>query len=86
MTQEMVFHEQELLEKPHFFVKMTSPAMVRPASSDFWKAPCQCGVKLTQGFSLMRKWTFAVVIITQLLLYSHLLVIAYVIYLKFNVS
>ena len=62
-----------------------SLAMVRPASPDFWKAP-RVWVKLAHGFSLMRKLTFVVVIITQLLLYSHLLVIAYVIYSKFNVS
>ena len=38
-TKEMVF-QQKLLEKSTFFiVKMTGPAMVRPASSDFWKAP-----------------------------------------------
>ena len=36
----------------------------------FGKHP-ECGVKLAQSFSLIRKWTFAVVIITQLLLYSH---------------
>ena len=31
--------QQKLLEKAYCFVKMTGPAMVRPASSDFWKAP-----------------------------------------------
>ena len=36
----------------------------------FGKFP-ECGVTLAQGFSLIKKWTFAVVIITQLLLYSH---------------
>ena len=30
---------EKLLEKPYFIFKMTGPAMVRPASSDFWKAP-----------------------------------------------
>ena len=34
----MVF-QQNLLEKAYFFVKMTGPAMVRPASSEFWKTP-----------------------------------------------
>ena len=47
---------------------------VQPRSSQpvltFGKCP-ECGVKLAQVFSLIRKWTFAVVIITQLLLYSH---------------
>ena len=33
----MVF-QQKLLGKSYFIVKMTAPAMVRPASSDFWKA------------------------------------------------
>ena len=38
---------------------------------------------MAQGFSVMRKWTFAVFIITQLLLYSHfLLVIDYLILKK----
>ena len=67
----MVF-QQKLLEKPYFFVEMTSLAVVRPASPDFWKAP-RVWNKLAHGFSLMRKLTFAVVIITQLLLYSHLI-------------
>ena len=35
----MVFFLEKLLEKP--IVKMTGPAMVRPASSDFWKAPLE---------------------------------------------
>ena len=34
----MVF-QQNLLEKAYFIAKMSGPAMVRPASSDFWKAP-----------------------------------------------
>ena len=34
----MVFH-QKLLEKSLFNCKMTGPAMVLPASPDFWKAP-----------------------------------------------
>ena len=38
MQEEMVFHPN-LLEKAYLFVKMTGPAMVRPASCDFWKAP-----------------------------------------------
>ena len=29
----------KLLEKTFFIVKVTGPAMVRPASSDFWKVP-----------------------------------------------
>ena len=70
---EMVF-QQKLLVKPYFFVKMFSAAMIWLASSDFWKV-LECGVKLVQSFSLMRKWTFVVVIITRLLLYSDLLVI-----------
>ena len=42
-TKEMVF-QQKLLEKSTFFiVKMTGPAMVRPASSDFWKVPLVSG-------------------------------------------
>ena len=28
-------------KKVFFIVKMTGPAIVRPVSSDFWKAPCQ---------------------------------------------
>ena len=34
----MIF-QQKLLEKAYRFIKMTGPAMVRPAGSDFWKAP-----------------------------------------------
>ena len=29
----------KLLEKTFFIVKVTGPAMVQPASSDFWKVP-----------------------------------------------
>ena len=34
----MVF-QQNLLEKAYFIAKMSGLTMVRPASSDFWKAP-----------------------------------------------
>ena len=34
----MVF-QQKLLEKTFVIVEITGPAMVRPVSSDFWKAP-----------------------------------------------
>ena len=37
-TKEMGF-QLKLLEKAYFIVKMTDLAMVRLASSDFWKAP-----------------------------------------------
>ena len=37
-TKEIVF-QQKLLEKADFIVKMTGPVIVRPANSDFWKAP-----------------------------------------------
>ena len=30
-----------LKKKVFFIVKMTGPAIVRPVSSDFWKAPCR---------------------------------------------
>ena len=33
----MVF-QQNLLQKTYFIAKMSGLAMVRPASSDFWKA------------------------------------------------
>ena len=40
--------QQKLLEKSTFFiVKMTGPAMVRPASSDFWKVPLVSGYNLS---------------------------------------
>ena len=35
---EIVFH-QKLLEKASLIFKMTGPAMVQLASSDFWKVP-----------------------------------------------
>ena len=34
----MVF-QQKFLGRAYFIVKMTGPAMVRPAKFDFWKAP-----------------------------------------------
>ena len=34
----MVF-QQKLLEKAYFIVKMTDPAIIQPASSNFWKEP-----------------------------------------------
>ena len=37
-TKEMVV-QQKLLEKAYFIIKPTGRAMVRPASSDKWKAP-----------------------------------------------
>ena len=37
-TKEMVF-QQNLLENAYLITKMCGSAMVRPASSDFWKAP-----------------------------------------------
>ena len=36
----MVF-QQNLLKKAYFIAKKSGPAMVRPASSDFWKAPLE---------------------------------------------
>ena len=37
----MVFFSKKLLEKAYFIFKLTGPAMVRPASSDKWKAPLE---------------------------------------------
>ena len=37
-TKEMIF-QQKLLKKAYFIFKLTGRAMVRPASSDKWKAP-----------------------------------------------
>ena len=34
----MVF-QQNVLEKAYFTAKMSGPAIVQPASSNFWKAP-----------------------------------------------
>ena len=39
---DVVFH-QKLLGKAYFMVEMTGPAMIQPASSDFWKAPIEYG-------------------------------------------
>ena len=33
----MGFHQKLSAEKAYFIVKMTGPAIIRPASSDFWK-------------------------------------------------
>ena len=38
-AKEMVFQQKWLLEKSYFIFKMTGRAMIRPASSDKWKAP-----------------------------------------------
>ena len=35
----MFFLYQKLSVKPYFIFKLTSPAMVQPASTDKWKAP-----------------------------------------------
>ena len=35
--------QQKLLEKAYFIIKPTGRAMVRPASSDKWKAPLDSG-------------------------------------------
>ena len=35
----MVVVQQNLLEKAYFIARMSGPAMVRLASSDFWKTP-----------------------------------------------
>ena len=43
MHEENVFFQQKLLEKAYFILKLTGRAMVRPASSDFWKAPLVLG-------------------------------------------
>jgi len=42
--------QQKLLEKDYFIFKMTGLTMVRPASSDFWKAPLECNHSI---FSLL---------------------------------
>ena len=43
---EIVSH-QKLFEKAYFIFKMTGPAMVRPANSDFWKAPLDSKTRTT---------------------------------------
>ena len=48
----MVF-QQNLLENAYFIAKMPGLAMVRPASSDLWKAPlktCKCKTYFDQYF------------------------------------
>ena len=44
---EMVF-QQKLFEKVYFIIKLTGPAMVRPASSDKWKAPIVFVIQIYQ--------------------------------------
>ena len=36
-----IFSIKKSFEKAYFMFKLTSPAMVRPASSDKWKAPLE---------------------------------------------
>ena len=72
---------KEMVFQQKFFVKVLfyyqNDQSGQGPASQFWllESALECGVKLTQGFSLIRKWTFAVVIITQLLLYSHFLLV-----------
>ena len=42
-------------EKTDFIVKMTGPAMVRPASSDKWKAPLDKIERLSIAFTANAK-------------------------------
>ena len=51
---EIVFH-QKLLEKAYFIFKITDAAMVRPASSDFWKAPLDSGFQSFNGIDREQK-------------------------------
>ena len=44
--------QENLLEKAYFVAKMSGLAMVRPASSDFWKTP-QVYVHFVNGQSLL---------------------------------
>ena len=48
----MVF-QQNVLEKAYFTAKMSGQAIVRPASSDFWKAPL---VNRPQDQTDLAKW------------------------------
>ena len=55
----MVF-QQNLIEKAYFIAKMSGPTMVRPASSDFWKAPWDEYNNENEIFSILsitRAWT-----------------------------
>ena len=36
---EFSFKKKKLQEKAYFIVKMPGPPIIRPASSEFWKAP-----------------------------------------------
>ena len=50
------FFQQNVLKKAYFSVKMTRRAMVRPASSDFWKKPKESshfGRSLTGGLTVV---------------------------------
>ena len=48
----MVF-QQNLLEKAYFIAKMSGPAMVRPAISDFCKAPLVKEQKSRQDWPIL---------------------------------
>ena len=67
--EEMIFQQKLFVKVGVFHCQSVWPRSSQPVLT-FGKHP-ECGVKLAQGFSLIKKWTFAVVIITQLLLYSH---------------
>ena len=52
MCRKEIAFQQKPSEKADFIVKMTGPAMVRPASSEKWKAPLVCEQDLHLGVSL----------------------------------
>ena len=56
---EIVFH-QKLLEKTYFIFKMTSAAIVWPASSDFWKLPLVSTVGMSRCLGGPQKGQFIV--------------------------
>ena len=48
------FFEQKPFEKAYCCVKMTGAAMVRPASSDFWKGPQEMDISTRTIFAFFK--------------------------------
>ena len=51
--------QQNLLEKVYLITKISGLAMVRPASSDFWKAPLVLGTSRSLSLACLYKGTLS---------------------------
>ena len=61
----MVF-QQNVLEKAYFTAKMSGQAIVRPASSDFWKVPLDMKKSKNQNIFCWPFWAILLAKMTRL--------------------